>query len=60
MGKTFKDGYTGTKRWDKSCRNHGECNWCHGNRTINNKKRTGDGFKRRQKSRSDLLDLDNS
>ena len=30
---TYKRGYTGSKRVDGSCRNHGSCNYCKNNRT---------------------------
>jgi hypothetical protein len=30
--------YLGSKRFDRTCRNHGSCGWCHGNRTINQRR----------------------
>ena len=30
--KTIKKNYTKSKRFDKSCRNHGGCGWCEDNR----------------------------
>ena len=34
MSRTRKAEYTGSKRFDRSCRNHGSCPWCASNRTI--------------------------
>lgn len=31
-GKEFRKPYTGAKRLCKSCRNHGGCSYCEGNR----------------------------
>lgn len=31
-GKEHRKPYRGFKRIDKSCRNHGSCGWCLGNR----------------------------
>jgi len=39
--KTRKDRrreYTGSKRFDTSCRCHGSCSWCRGTRTFFDKK----------------------
>jgi len=33
-GKTYKRLYSGSRRFDSSCRNHGGCGWCKGNRTF--------------------------
>lgn len=33
-GKERRKLYRGSKRHDRSCRNHGGCSWCEGNRTI--------------------------
>lgn len=39
-GKEKRKPYKGAKAVDCSCRNHGTCEWCRGNRTNNtNKKR---------------------
>ena len=38
MSRTYKRPYTKSKRFDKSCRCHGGCGWCEGNRTIQTKK----------------------
>lgn len=32
MSRTKKKAYTKSKRFDKTCRNHGSCSWCYGNR----------------------------
>lgn len=32
MGKEHRKPYKGSKAIDKSCRNHGGCDWCLGNR----------------------------
>ena len=41
MGKTIRKEYTGSKRYDKTCRNSGSCDYCNGNRNYkNNKKQT--------------------
>ncbi len=34
MSRTRKREYTGSKEFDRSCRSHGGCPWCEGNRTI--------------------------
>ena len=38
-GKEHRKHYHGAKSIDATCRNHGSCEWCHGNRTHKNKKR---------------------
>lgn len=38
-GKEKRKQYYGSKRFDHTCRNHGSCKWCEGNRTFKNKKR---------------------
>lgn len=39
-GKEKRKPYKGAKAVDCSCRNHGTCEWCRGNRTHNtNRKR---------------------
>ncbi len=38
-GKEHRQQYRGSKAIDKSCRNHGSCDWCLGNRTHKNKVR---------------------
>lgn len=35
MSRTRKHPLTGAKRVSHQCRNHGECEWCRGNRTYN-------------------------
>ena len=35
MSRTRRHELTGGKRVDPSCRNHGDCPWCKGNRTYN-------------------------
>lgn len=37
-GKEKRKPYRGSKAIDKTCRNHGGCDWCQGNRTIANAK----------------------
>lgn len=32
--KEWRKQYHGAKAIDKSCRNHGSCSWCKGNRTF--------------------------
>jgi hypothetical protein len=34
MSRTIRKPYTGSKRFDRTCRNHGGCPWCERNRTI--------------------------
>jgi len=34
MSRTYKKAYTGSKRFDSSCRNHGSCPYCKANRTF--------------------------
>lgn len=38
-GKEHRKPYRGTKAIDYTCRNHGSCGWCKGNRTHKNDKR---------------------
>lgn len=38
-GKSHRKPYRGAKAIDATCRNHGSCEWCHGNRTHKNDKR---------------------
>ncbi len=33
-GKEHRKLYRGSKRHNRSCRNHGGCSWCEGNRTL--------------------------
>lgn len=33
-GKEKRQPYRGSKVFDKTCRNHGGCDWCKENRTI--------------------------
>lgn len=37
--KIKRKSYRGSKSFDYSCRNHGTCEWCKGNRTYKNVKR---------------------
>jgi hypothetical protein len=38
-GKEKRKPYRGAKSFDFSCRNHGSCKYCEGNRTYKNIKR---------------------
>ena len=38
-GKENRKPYCGAKAIDRTCRNHGNCKWCKGNRTHKNDKR---------------------
>lgn len=38
MSRTRKRALTGAKRYSGQCRNHGECEWCRGNRTYNERR----------------------
>jgi len=47
-GKERRKPYRGSRRWDRSCRNHGGCGYCRGNRqyAVNRgKQATGDQLK---------------
>lgn len=37
-GKEHREPYAGSKAIDRSCRNHGDCEWCLGNRLHSRKK----------------------
>lgn len=37
-GKEHRKPYRGSKAIFRSCRNHGSCKWCEGNRTYRNRK----------------------
>ena len=39
MSKTRRRPYTKSKRFDKTCRCHGSCAYCRGNRTYSDRKR---------------------
>jgi hypothetical protein len=34
VSRTTKRPYRGSRRFDRTCRCHGSCSWCRGNRTI--------------------------
>ena len=36
--KEKREPYRKSKRWDRSCRNHGSCGYCESNRTIQSKR----------------------
>jgi len=37
--KDHRKRFYGSKAFDRSCRNHGSCGYCHGNRTHSSSKR---------------------
>lgn len=37
-GKEHRKPYRGAKACDRSCRNHGSCDWCRANRNYRNMK----------------------
>ena len=37
-GKERRKPWRGSKNFDKTCRNHGGCDWCKGNRLYSTKK----------------------
>lgn len=39
MARTRKQPYRGSRRFDSSCRSHGGCSWCEGNRFHGTRKR---------------------
>jgi len=38
--KDWRKPYRGSKRFDRTCRNHGSCSYCEANRTFNRKRQT--------------------
>ena len=38
-GKEKRKPYTGAKAVDRTCRNHGSCDWCKANRLYSSRKR---------------------
>lgn len=34
MSRTYKREYTGSRKYDASCRGHGGCPWCEGNKMF--------------------------
>jgi hypothetical protein len=52
-GRERRAPYLGSARFDRTCRNHGSCGWCHGNRTIAAQRLEA----ALRMSRSELLDL---
>lgn len=51
-GKERRAQYRKSKSFDRSCRNHGSCPWCEGNRTIQ--------FKRELERVYDINDLESN
>lgn len=51
--KEYRKNFFGSKKNDRSCRNHGSCSWCEKDRTFFDKKN-------RENSKSDLEDYVNS
>jgi len=49
-GKEKRKPYRGAKAIDCTCRNHGSCPWCEGNRKYSSKKRE-------EASRQELIDI---
>ena len=44
-GKEWRKPYHKAKAVDRTCRNHGSCEWCRENRTYKNRKRmAGDKY----------------
>lgn len=39
-GKEHRRPYAGAKAIDRTCRNHGSCEWCQGNRRYASRKKT--------------------
>jgi hypothetical protein len=39
MARTYRRRYTGSRRFDRSCRNHGSCGYCYNTRTYNDRRR---------------------
>lgn len=37
-GKEHREEYRGSRRFDRSCRNHGDCGYCSGNRQVSKMK----------------------
>ena len=38
MSRTAKKQYSGSKKWDHTCRNHGSCSYCRENRLFFDRK----------------------
>jgi hypothetical protein len=47
-GKEHREEYYGSKRFDRSCRNHGSCGYCEGNRTHKHAKKEMEDLMRDQ------------
>lgn len=45
-GKEHRKPFHGAKLVDRTCRNHGDCPYCKGNRTFRNKRAEEDSFKK--------------
>lgn len=43
-GKEKREPYRGSKACDKTCRNHGSCDYCRNNRLFDTKKKLQKGF----------------
>jgi hypothetical protein len=39
MARTYRRRYSGSKRFVRSCRNHGSCDYCRNTRTYNIRRR---------------------
>lgn len=54
-GKERRKQFRGSKRIDRTCRNHGSCDYCKGNRLYSIKKAL-DGAKEKIKENDDALE----
>lgn len=56
-GKEHRKPYRGAKSIDRTCRNHGGCPWCQGNRMHKNDKRML-ALKQKYLDYPDMVDLE--
>ena len=54
-GKEHRKSFRGSKRFDRTCRNHGSCDYCKGNRLYSAKKAL-DEAKEKIKETDDALE----
>jgi len=59
MSRTHKNEYSGSKKFDVTCRNHGACSYCRDNRTYSSKHRLVISSERDDLQSSDDIDIYN-
>lgn len=60
MSNTFRKPYRGSRAFDASCRCHGGCPWCEGNRrySVNKRKLSADEQRRQYELRNEMMEFE--